>query len=140
MWAFILAIDKVPGVGDSGVSSNWGVMNLIKDLPTLFGVVFKVGFSSEKVIWQKCDTFIEIYSPLKVFSSTKKVSNGVTFAWEVFKFEIVILKKLVPSGLSGHNVLRLLEVFKVLMVCSDEELLLSAQKKRSEIFYGIDNG
>ena len=93
----------------------------------------------KKVIWQKSDVLIRIYSPFKVLSLTKKVSNCVAFAREVSQFEIVILKEFVPSRLLSANLLRGFEIGKVLMIGLDQELLLCSQKKIAECFYGIND-
>ena len=76
------------------MTSDWGIMDLMEDFSSCFRVIFKVDLADlgrEKVIWQKSDVFIRIYSPFKVFSSTKKVCNCVTFAREMGDFEIIIL-------------------------------------------------
>jgi hypothetical protein len=83
---------------------------------------------------------IGIYPPVKVLSSTKKVSYGVTLAREVNKFKIVIFEEFLPSGLSRGDLLWRFEIGKVLMIRSNDELLLCAQKKVPECFYGIDDG
>ena len=91
----------------------------------------------KKVIWQKSDALIRIYSPFKVLSSTKKVSDCVAFARKMSQFEIVILKEFVPSHLSSTNLLRGFEIGEVLVIGLDQELLLCSQKKIAECFYGI---
>ena len=94
---------------------------------------------NEEVIWQKSDVLIRIYSPFKVLSSTKKVSNCVAFAREMSQFEIVILKEFVPSHLLSTNLLWGFEIGKVLVIGSDQELLLCSQKKIAKCFYSIND-
>ena len=94
---------------------------------------------NEKGIWQKSDALIRIYSPFKVLSSTKKVSDCVAFARKVSQFKIIILKEFVPSHLSSANLLWGFEIGKVLVIRSDQELLLCSQKKIAECFYGIND-
>ena len=101
-------------------------MDLMEDLSTRFRVVFQIDFANKEVIWQKSDALIGIYSPFKVLSSTKKVSYGVTLAREVYKFEVVILEELLPSGLASGDLLGRSKVFQILVIGSDQELLLCA--------------
>ena len=93
----------------------------------------------EEVIWQKSDALIRIYSPFKVLSSTKKVSDCVAFAREVSQFKIVILKEFVPSCLSSANLLWGFEIGKVFVIGSNQELLLCSQKKIAECLYSIND-
>ena len=86
------------------------------------------------MFWQQSNLLIGIYSPFKVFSSTEKVSNSVTFARKVCDFKIVILQDLLPLCLAGYDILWRFEIFEVLMISLDKELLLHSQKEISKCF------
>src|SRR6267154_1481110 len=91
------------------------------------------------MIWQQSNAFIGFYSPFKVLSSTKKVSNRVTFARNMGEFEIIVLKELMPSRLMRTNLLWGFEIHQIFMIRSDQELLLCSQKEISKCFYGIND-
>src|SRR5882757_7055416 len=91
------------------------------------------------MIWQQSNAFIGFYSPFKVLSSTKKVSNCVTFARDMGEFEIIVLEELMPSHLTRANLLWRFEICQILMIRSDQELLLCSQKEISKCFYSIND-
>src|SRR3979490_97265 len=82
---------------------------------------------------------IGFYSPFKVLSSTKKVSNRVTFARDMGEFKIIILEELMPSRLTRANLLWRFEIRQIFMIGSDQELLLCSQKEIPKCFYGIND-
>src|SRR6267154_576237 len=82
---------------------------------------------------------IGFYSPFKVLSSTKKVSNCVTFARYMGEFEIIVLEELMPSRLARANLLWRFEIRQIFVIGSDQELLLCSQKEISKCFYGIND-
>jgi hypothetical protein len=45
--SFVSAIDKIPSVRNSGVASNWSVMDLMEDLSSCFRVIFEVDLARE---------------------------------------------------------------------------------------------
>jgi hypothetical protein len=58
-------------------------MDAVKGLSSHFRVIFKIDGACKEGFWEQSNTFIGIYSPFKVLSSTKKVSYCVTFAGKV---------------------------------------------------------
>src|SRR6267154_4497482 len=82
---------------------------------------------------------IGFYSPFKVLSLTKKVSNCVTFARDMGEFEIIALEELMPLCLTRTNLLWRFEIHQILMIGLDQELLLCSQKEISKCFYSIND-
>ena len=82
--SLISSVHKVPGVGDARMFSHRDVMYFLKDLSSHFRVIFQVNLVCKELFWQKSDALIRIYSPFKVLSSTKKVSNDVTLSRKVY--------------------------------------------------------
>jgi len=57
------------------------------------------------------------------------------FARDMGEFEIIILEELMPSRLTGANLLWRFEICQIFIIGSDQELLLCSQKEISKCFY-----
>jgi hypothetical protein len=90
----------------------------LKDRSPSFQVVFYIGLAgsirSEDVVekegeWKEC-AGMRIHPLVKVFSSGEKIGNGIGVSRDVLEDKVKVLQEFHPSGLSAHDLLRLVEV------------------------------